>query len=71
MADAMNSTKLPQTLNYEGKRYCLNIERMGHEGVALTYEHDPIVEDSFLIACCGKDIDTATKKMRELLNEIR
>lgn len=63
----MNSAELPQTLTYEGRQYCLNIEEMGSESVTMIYEQDPLNEESFLLGCCGTTIDAATKKMQELL----
>lgn len=41
--------KLPKNILYKGQRFKLHVEKTS-SGTLLTYEHDPIAEESFLVA---------------------
>ncbi len=62
----MTLTEIPNRLIYLGQQYELDIE-IKNNMVILTYEHDPICDESFLISTLADNIDAATKKMKRLL----
>jgi hypothetical protein len=62
----MTLTEIPAKLTYQGQEYQLDIEE-NDTHVTLTYEHDPVRDDTFLIATFADNINAATDKMKRLL----
>lgn len=54
--------KLPKNLLYKGQTFKLHVEKTT-SGMLLTYEHDPIAEESFLISTHAKDEKEAVTVM--------
>lgn len=68
----MKNLAIPERLELEGKIYSLTIDTLGkNEMFVLTYEHEPMQEDSFLIATYGSSIELAVNKMQNLLKQER
>lgn len=59
---AMDRIEIPDELMVDGRPYNLHIEAIG-DAVTLTYEHEPIQEDSYLLAVYGLTIEQATQSM--------
>ena len=61
--------QLPPHIEYNGNKYCLTCEIMTAKQtqVLLTYEQEPLDEESFLIGSIGCSLDAAIAKMCELL----
>lgn len=62
----MTHTEIPERLIYRGCEYQLSIEK-NLDTITLTYENDPVREDSFLIATFANDMPTAIARMKRLL----
>ncbi len=68
----MKNLGIPHRLEFEGKTYSLVIESINKDGMfVLTYEYEPMCEDSFLIATYGSPIEVAVNKMQKLLKQER